>query len=263
MRSNFSRAWEIFRGRQKGRSVQVFDDDVFIVSYPKSGNTWTRFLIANLISGSNDINFNNVNGIIPDIYINQDRTLTKQKSPRFLKSHEYFNPEYKKVIYIVRDPRDVVVSYYLYSIKRNFIKKNVALHEFLETFLQGKVDCFGSWRENVGGWLGAREGAEDFLFLRYEDMLSDTLTELIKISGFLSMDKSLKELNGCIEKSSFDNMRKLELQNDFESVKSQKSEGLYFVRSGKSGGWRDVMEKKDSDLIESKWGELMRKIGYL
>lgn len=262
MRSNLSRGWEIIRGRQLGRNVQVFNSDIFIVSYPKSGNTWTKFLIANLISIT-DVNFNNIDTIIPNIYRNKDKELIKKKQPRFLKSHEYFNPKYKKVIYIARDPRDVAVSYYYYSIKLKFIEKDVKLHDFVAKFLNGNVDCFGSWQENVGSWLGAREKNENFLFLKYEDMLSNTLGELNKISDFLSMNKSIQELNECVEKSSFENMRKLELQNDFESVKSSNNEGLYFMRSGKSGEWREALDKKDSDLIEKQWGDLMKKIGYL
>jgi len=52
------------------REVIVFDDDVFVLSYPRSGNTWLRILLANLLSNRGDVGFANIEKIIPDIYQN-------------------------------------------------------------------------------------------------------------------------------------------------------------------------------------------------
>src|SRR5207253_5494584 len=95
-----------------GRALTIYPDDVFLVSYPRSGNTWTRFLIGNLLSINEPVNFANIESKIPEIYNNPNRKLRRLPRPRIIKSHEVFDPRYKKVIYIVRDPRDVAVSYY-------------------------------------------------------------------------------------------------------------------------------------------------------
>src|SRR5437762_8950223 len=87
-----------------GRRLTVFPDDVFLVSYPRSGNTWTRFLIGNLLHPDQAVSFANVEAIIPEIYFNSDRSLRSHARPRLLKSHECFQPLYKRVIYITRDP---------------------------------------------------------------------------------------------------------------------------------------------------------------
>src|ERR671925_279845 len=109
----FKYASRILLGRRNaGRNLTVFPDDVFLVSYPRSGNTWTRFLIANLIYPSEPVNFANIESRVPEIYLWRDRDLRKLSRPRILKSHEYFDPRYKKTIYIARDPRDVAVSVY-------------------------------------------------------------------------------------------------------------------------------------------------------
>src|SRR5437868_10954354 len=106
-------AWKHLRGKAvAGRNVFVFPDDVFIVSFPRSGNTWTRFLVGNLISQNEPISFVNVESRIPDIYLHSQESLCRMSRPRVLKSHEPFDPRYKKVIYVVRDPRDVAVSRY-------------------------------------------------------------------------------------------------------------------------------------------------------
>lgn len=128
------------------RNVSVRKDDVFIVSYPKSGNTWTRFLIANIISEPGlEVDFKNIDFLVPDIYQASNNQLAKMDSPRYLKSHEYFDPRYKKVIYIVRDPRDVLVSYYYYLMKMSALLSNETLDQFARRFIDGEVDSFGDW----------------------------------------------------------------------------------------------------------------------
>src|SRR5438132_14130834 len=96
------------------RDFAVYPDDTFVVSYPKSGNTWTRFLIANLVYPEKRSDFSNINLVIPDPEALSKRTLAKLPRPRILKSHEYFDPRYKRIVYIVRDPRDVVLSQYYF-----------------------------------------------------------------------------------------------------------------------------------------------------
>src|SRR6202162_6740160 len=74
-----------------GRNVTVFDDDVFVTSYPRSGNTWTRFLIGNLIYQDDPITFRNIESRIPEIYFNPDHVMRRLPRPRILKSHDSFH----------------------------------------------------------------------------------------------------------------------------------------------------------------------------
>src|SRR5689334_7193419 len=108
----------VLSGRQvAGRNVSVFPDDVFLVSYPRSGNTWTRFLLGNLLWQDTPVTFSNIESRIPEIYFNPDRLMRQLRRPRLLKSHECFQPHYPRVIYIVRDPRDVATSFYHHNVK--------------------------------------------------------------------------------------------------------------------------------------------------
>src|SRR5712692_2587973 len=85
--------FKVLTGRQlAGRNLTVFDDDVFLVSYPRSGNTWTRFLIGNLLHQDDPVTFGNIESRIPEIYFNPDHVMRRLTRPRILKSHECFQP---------------------------------------------------------------------------------------------------------------------------------------------------------------------------
>ena len=148
--------------RPPGRAVQVRADDTFIVSYPKSGNTWVRFLIGSLCSAQT-VDFSGIRTILPDIYLSTGKVLAKLRRPRLLKSHEYFDPRYRKVLYVVRDPRDVAVSYWHHYRRTQLIAADFALADFVSMFMNGELDPYGTWREHVGSWLGARR-QHRFLF---------------------------------------------------------------------------------------------------
>src|SRR3954464_1689718 len=158
------------------RNVAVHSDDTFIVSYPRSGNTWTRFLIANLLHPEVEVGFANIDSFVPDTAALSSRALKRTRRPRVLKSHEYFDHRYPKVIYIVRDPRDVALSYYDFDRKYRHISDDYPLERYIDEFVAGKLKSsdWGTWGENVGSWTSTRGKRADFLLLRYEDMLADT-----------------------------------------------------------------------------------------
>lgn len=246
-----------------GREINVLFDDVFLVSYPKSGNTWTRFLVGNLVRQEN-VTFANIEEIVPDIYQHGLGFFSKVKRPRVLKSHEYFDPRYKKVIYIVRDPRDVAVSYYFHQIKFRDIDETMTIDAYIDDFIAGKSDPFGSWGENVGSWLGARMNNKGFLLVRYEDLLSQPEIELKKIAVSLGIKKTEEELHRAVERSSLKIMKASERETGkkWESLKKTRSD-MQFVRSGKSGDWKDCLSKGSVNKIENSWRGLMLELGYL
>ncbi len=246
-----------------GREASILSDDIIIVSYPKSGNTWTRFLIANLLS-SEAVTFSNIENIIPDIYQWDDAYLKLIKRPRVLKSHEYFEPRYKKTIYIVRDPRDVVISYWYHQLKFGTVDKNVSMDCFVNKFIMGKLDSYGSWGENVGSWLGARSNDPSFLLVRYEDLLTDPLQEMRRIQHFIGCDLTESNILDAIENSSFKKMSMME-EKEFGKWKPMRgsNKDMPFVRKGKNGGWKDNLSGSAINKIETEWASVMKKLGYL
>ena len=85
---------QVLTGTQlAGDNLTVFPDDIFVTSYPRSGNTWTRFLISNLVYQDEPSTFANIEARVPEIYFNSDRYMRTLVRPRLLKSHECFQPQ--------------------------------------------------------------------------------------------------------------------------------------------------------------------------
>jgi hypothetical protein len=266
-----AQAGRVLTGRQiAGRGLTVFFDDIFLVSYPRSGNTWTRFLLGNLIDPNDPVTFSNIESRIPEIYFNRDRFLRQLPRPRILKSHECFQPHYPHVIYIVRDPRDVAVSFYHHNVKARNIPDDYPMSSFIPRFIAGEFDRkFGSWRDNVLSWTLLRRDAPGFLMLRYEDMKLDPARELASVVAFLErcsfrkIDSSAKAFERAIDLSSPERMRALERQGARHWVltKGTRSDKP-FVRSAAAGGWKSKLAPESVAAIESAWGDLMRNLGY-
>ena len=246
-----------------GRSLLILPDDIFLVSFPKSGNTWTRFLLANLRFPEQPATFANIDRLIPDPTGTTKRDFDRMPRPRIIKSHECFDPRYPRVIYIVRDPRDVVVSQYHYHRKIRRIADDSPMEKFVTRFLAGETCPHGSWGQNVVTWLATRQEESRFLLLRYEDMVADTAGGLAKVVAFLNLSVSPEQIAQAVERSSADRMRKLEkTQTDLQGLTRGSRKDLSFVRAARSGGWRSDLPASLAGRIEAAWGPLMRYLGY-
>ena len=261
----------LFRKKRKSQkkvyacqNVNVFDDDVYLVSYPKSGNTWLRFLIANLIAKNpKEVSLSGLEKIVPDIYRNTNEELSLIPRPRILKSHESFVPRYKKVIYIIRDPRDVAVSYYHHLIKSKKINEGYPIKKWVEEFVDGHYTPeFGTWKQNVGSWIGARKGDQDFLLISYEQLSGNTLDTLEKISYFLNLNVNVERIKEAILLSSAERMRKIEEQENWQPSTGDMRSDKRFIRAAKSGGWKQELLPECANFIFRSWEVLIQEMGY-
>jgi Sulfotransferase domain len=247
------------------RDVAVYPDDTFIVSYPRSGNTWTRFLIANLLHPHTEVGFRNIESLVPDTAALSSRTLKKVPRPRILKSHQYFDPRYPRVLYVVRDPRDVALSYYQFHRKYGFITNDYPLEKFVTDFVAGRLVSadWGTWAENVASWFYPRRSNANFLLIRYEDLKRHTEDELRKIGRFLRADTEPELLARAIAQSSAERMRELEQTQHHQWIGTKKHRrDIPFVGQACAGAWEQKLPPESVSLIESAWGELMQALGY-
>jgi hypothetical protein len=245
-----------------GRNLRVFPDDTFIASYPRSGNTWTRFLIANLMHPERRVTFANIETIIPDATALSSRELKRVPRPRLIKTHEYFEPRYRKVIYLVRDPRDVALSLYNFRRKYRSLDDSYPIEQYVaQRFVRGDLDV--SWGEHVGSWFGTRMNQPGFLLVRYEDLLQDTARELCRVAGFLGVAAGTEGLSQAIERSSANRLRALEkVEHEAWVTTKGKRADVPFIAEAVAGSWKQRLPEASVALIESAWGPLMNSIGY-
>lgn len=239
------------------------DDDTFLVSYPKSGNTWMRFLLANLIARP-PTSFRDANRLVPDIHNAQTPEIFDDiPSPRIIKSHFPFQPQYRKVIYLVRDPRSVCLSQFFFKKRRAEISTETSFETFFGLFLEGFDDGFSDWGTNVTSWLSNEMDSSSRMILRYEDLRADTRTWLSKVCRFADIDATDQNLLRAIRNSSMEAMRKLELETGLGAqLKGKGDLSIPFVRRGSTTEWSDYFTPDMDRELKARFTEAMKLGGY-
>lgn len=239
-------------------------EDIFLVSFPKSGNTWLRFLIASAIQQQYDlpgrVNFFSIHDLIPDVMLSRkirDRGIFGQAHlPRIIKSHTSYNPYYHRVLLLVRDPRDALVSYYHYLKNYNrAVTDNMTISQFIRSPRFGAQ----AWVNHMESWLHVNHAEQIVKFFRYEDLLQDTEKQLYLILDLMGLDSDAAALQRAIEACSKENMKQSEARHMSAEWLSAKQTS--FVRQAKESKGRGLSES-DRTLIETLTRETAQKVGY-
>lgn len=258
----------IFRGVQNPQKIynglntliRNPNTQVFIVSYPKSGRTWLRILIARIIKNdTSDADLQN--------YIHTYRLTKSHRCKTTQFTHDgpfnlYNYASYKhlsfykdfydgrEAIFLSRDVRDVLVSHYFEENKR-MKTFNGTLSHFI------RDDVFGARKivrfYNI--WFTNKKRLKSFIHIRYEDLhrsSADTLRKVVRALDIPEVSDS--QINEALEFASFQNLKHLERENAFDSEKlkptDKNDEESYKVRKGKIGGYRNYLSDKDIAYIE-------------
>lgn len=235
--------------------------DTFICSYPKSGTTWLGFLVAQAIKpdANEALDLKSFNRYVPDVnllYTKRGSLVEYANFPdsRLFLCHATCDLHFPKAVYVTRDPRDVMVSYWHY---RKFLSKdfNLSLTDFLRS--DDHWPC--EWDVHVASWLLPRVHP-NLLVVRYEDLHHDAAAVLRKVLTFAGMQVSDRRINAAVEASCFEKMRTAEETGGVHGKAGDPAER--FVRKGRIGAWHEEMGDIERRLIEQKYGEVMRRVGY-
>lgn len=251
------------------------DRDVLFASFERSGNTWLRFVLMEILTKDN-AGFLNVNQILPEMGTHRAMKPVLPNGGRLIKTHEQYRSEYKRAIYLMRDLRDVMLSNWARDKEMGFSQyfdNGQGMDGYIESFLQGKVTRFGSWQSHVDSWLNcplARNG--NLLTVRYEDLRRDTENGLVEMLEFLGISSDREVVRRAVENNSLRAMRDKEDKAKKSGATMGKgtllrkhrldSEDARFVRSGSVGGWREKLSESQIEMVTRYAGEALVRAGY-
>lgn len=241
------------------RFVHKFSyEDIFLVSFPKSGNTWMRFMLSSIYlwefnRGRSEINYFNIHTYIKDLQL----CIIKDNHiglglPRIIKSHRPFSPNYSRVIYVVRDVRDVMVSYFKY------LNRNGEKFSDIDEVLYHPIYGVQAWVNHVESWLSSSTNLDKKLIIvKYENLIDDSNKELSKIMNFIGYNISNDAMDWIIYQGSKDRIKYVE--STFGRARSSQ---VPFLRKGEKNQWRDHLTDSHLNYILKVAGDTLFKLGY-
>lgn len=265
----------------------------WIASYPKSGNTWVRCLIASLQSGGAPVRLGGLGDAAPnsaarawleacievdsaDMLASELNAMRAQahreegaRRLRFLKVHDRYDPQLFPAdvtlgaVHIVRDPRDVAPSWADHmgvdvdtAIAR-MADDALVMSRSAYSFRPQVPQRFGSWSGHARSWLDDAPGPR--LLLRYEALLADPLGEATRLARFLGLPTDAGCVARAVDACDFEALRAIEEREGF--AERQKGQQRFF-RQGRSGAWRGVLRPEQAGRIVADHGVMMRRLGY-
>uniref|UniRef100_A0A670ZEK1 Sulfotransferase n=1 Tax=Pseudonaja textilis TaxID=8673 RepID=A0A670ZEK1_PSETE len=259
------------------KSFQARPDDLLICSYPKAGSTWLQETV-NMIQNADNLQkcaqapiYKRMPflDMFPPITFPSGEHLP---SPRSLKSHlpvhllaPSFWEQKCKVIYIARNAKDTVVSYFHFHHMNKTLPHPGNWEEFLDKFLAGKVIC-GSWFDHVCGWWEAKK-RHPILYLFYEDMKEVRSfpflnKETLKIAQFLGLEVREPVLNQILEHTQFETMKGNKMAN-YSNVSPCLMDHTVspFLRKGIVGDWKEHFTVSQSEHLDGICSQLLEGSG--
>jgi hypothetical protein len=268
-----ARRWIRARRRVKAFRLTLRPTDVFLIGHPKSGNTWLAYLLGLALfeNRRKDITLKNVGDYIPFIH-GQDLRVAEYShlpDPRIFRNECPVFPElYPKVIYLMRDPRAVLVSFYhMYRVMLN--DTTMLLKTFVENYL-ATDGCFKQW--NVGlarwdrqvlEWMERAKSDPRICVVKYEDLVRDRKVVLTSLLNFIGATYSEENLDHAAARGDFQLMQQMEREYGVEAYPGEIGQRGRFIRRGLIDGWQDELHIELSQDIERTFAPAMRMAGYL
>ncbi|PTS81566.1 sulfotransferase [Sphingomonas sp. HMWF008] len=274
---------------------------IWLASYPKSGNTWLRLALKSLQRGGAPIRlaelssyarmpigrylFDGVleadSGSMTDAEIEalrpafHDAHFGSGGAPELCKIHDcwfrtvdgravFDRHHTRAAIYIVRDPRDVAVSWARFTARsidwaiRYLARSTARLRPDPDRTNGAIAQRIGDWSSHPASWID--ESGLAPLVIRYEDMHADLPAVLAQVAVLLEWDARPSAIAGAVAATRFDRLAEEEARDGF---REKPESAARFFHTGRSGGWRDVLTPDQAARIVADHAPMMRRFGYL
>ena len=271
---------------------------IWLASYPKSGNTWVRAFLANLLGDSGrPADINRLGGSLSqgESALGWYRILDARPVERwtgadiarlrprvhaliagtaegtsFCKTHNALTEVRGQptvnmavsagAVYIVRNPLDVTLSFADFqNVSIDRAIEMMATRDFETPMGERNVpDRLGSWSQHVASWTGG--GHRRLHLLRYEDMLEAPLDSFRELAGFLDLKAPRARLTRAIRNASFDVLRRQEARSGFHERAPHQQR---FFRKGRAGQWKSELDADQVERVCAHHGRQMARFGYL
>lgn len=257
----------------------LLDADRVVVSHTKSGRTWLRGMLSHLYHQRYGIdeslvikhgNFHALHAQIPVLFFTRDTRLP---------SHSRWRPDTPvppgtPCLFVVRDPRDVAVSFYFHLHKRasdaELDRKEIEPADLaLPLFEFCRAPHLGVPRvvEHMNRWRHELVERPRSLLLRYEDLRADPAAKLREVAAWMGFDPSDAELAEAVRFGSFDSMREREREGRFATAdltpRDRDDADSFKVRRGVIGGYRDYFDDAQAQALDALVaGQLDPFFGY-
>ena len=277
---------------------------IWCASYPKSGNTWVRAIISSLLYSKDGVfNFNLLREIsqfprrtyfkdftndyfkldkLSQYWIPAQEKINSDGKLRIYKTHngnfnisgnDFTNKiNTQGVIYIVRDPRNLVTSisnHYQINMEEsvNFLideKRQLYSLDPENNFEWNMVNLLSSWKNHYNSW----KISSNLILIKYEDLLYDTKSQIKRLSMFLKrfgeFESNDKKINNIIKTTSFEILKKKEEKEGFEEASEEsKDTNIKFFNLGPKNNWKDIVDKRLIYKIENTFKKEMEELNYL
>ncbi|XP_053315530.1 amine sulfotransferase-like [Spea bombifrons] len=232
------------------QEFKIRDDDVFLVTYPKSGTIWTKNILSLIYSEGHRTGTENIDteDRVPSIEFNfTNLDFDSCPSPRLFSTHlsyslvpQELRKKKGKVIYVMRNPKDVMTSLYHFQNIVIIMNKAPDFETLMQRFSDGDVFA-GTWFDHVQGWYTHNEDF-NILHIKYEDMIMDLRSVVKKMCTFLGKELDEDSLDIVVKNATFKEMKKdprANKENLPEDV-FEKNKGE-FMRKGTIGDWKNHM----------------------